>query len=369
MIPKELEPLAEEARKYNVEDFTRKFTRYASIATTYEIERYGYKDLWGARKILWGKYPQFKNLKSFWHSARNGNFKGLKKTAKAHWWKYFDPLGLRDHYIDSIGGGQYAIFATNKYGFTFSVSPALTKGQAEKELAKYKSNFKGLGSVTSKKIVSLINKAQVEGLYYLNDVAEYVKKKTNPKMSYDDFLALKGEIYNVLREQDKGKLTLIKEVMAKTKRQLGGSKIMGQRKRWVYGTRDKRWHLVGPEDRDFGTGISQEEMKRLGKERAKEKYLRPKIIMEGITVKPKLKELLVIAALFAIPMLFSGGTFGQVTPEELEWEQYQARLLKHRKKVLARKPVREALAKRAAREVPIRRVLAKRTISPKRTVM
>lgn len=45
-------------------------------------------------------------------------------------------------------------------------------------------------------------------------------------------------------------------------------------KRWVYGTKTKKWYLVGPEDRDYWCGIIQSDMKKIGKEQAKELYLR-----------------------------------------------------------------------------------------------
>lgn len=45
--------------------------------------------------------------------------------------------------------------------------------------------------------------------------------------------------------------------------------------RYVYGTRDEKWHLVGPEDRDYADGISKKEFDEMGPEAAKAKYLRP----------------------------------------------------------------------------------------------
>ena len=48
--------------------------------------------------------------------------------------------------------------------------------------------------------------------------------------------------------------------------------------RYVYGTRDKKWYLISPDDRDWKYGITEEEMKRLGKKRAREKYLRAVVI-------------------------------------------------------------------------------------------
>jgi len=38
-----------------------------------------------------------------------------------------------------------------------------------------------------------------------------------------------------------------------------------KQKRWVYGTRTRKWYLVGEEDRDFESGIPQELFKGLGK--------------------------------------------------------------------------------------------------------
>ena len=52
-------------------------------------------------------------------------------------------------------------------------------------------------------------------------------------------------------------------------------------KKWVFGTKDKKWHLVGPEDRDYDTGISQKEFKKIGKEKAKKKYLSPSLVGES----------------------------------------------------------------------------------------
>jgi hypothetical protein len=45
-------------------------------------------------------------------------------------------------------------------------------------------------------------------------------------------------------------------------------------KRWVYGTRTHEWILVDNTDRDWKDGISEIEMKRIGRKRAKEQYLK-----------------------------------------------------------------------------------------------
>jgi hypothetical protein len=50
------------------------------------------------------------------------------------------------------------------------------------------------------------------------------------------------------------------------------------KKRYVYGTRDNRWHLVGPEDRDYESGLSPEQFEKLGPEKSKELYLRPVLL-------------------------------------------------------------------------------------------
>ena len=52
--------------------------------------------------------------------------------------------------------------------------------------------------------------------------------------------------------------------------------MMNQLKRWVYGTRDEEWHLVGPHDRDWDDGLTDFEMGFFGKERCKEMYLSPR---------------------------------------------------------------------------------------------
>jgi hypothetical protein len=45
--------------------------------------------------------------------------------------------------------------------------------------------------------------------------------------------------------------------------------------RWVYGTQDQKWHLVGHGDRDYYHGISQERMRQIGQEAARAEYLSP----------------------------------------------------------------------------------------------
>ncbi len=59
-----------------------------------------------------------------------------------------------------------------------------------------------------------------------------------------------------------------------TQNAIAQKKIKGlNKKRWVYGTKKNKWILVGPEDRDFESGISQDDFKRIGKAAAKKKYL------------------------------------------------------------------------------------------------
>lgn len=52
----------------------------------------------------------------------------------------------------------------------------------------------------------------------------------------------------------------------------------GKKKRYVYGTRTKKWYLVGPEDRDFTHGIEPITFKKIGKKKAKNLYLMPRLI-------------------------------------------------------------------------------------------
>ena len=44
-------------------------------------------------------------------------------------------------------------------------------------------------------------------------------------------------------------------------------------RRFVFGTEDEMWHLVGEDDRDFVHGITQDEMSTIGEVMAKDKYL------------------------------------------------------------------------------------------------
>ena len=44
-------------------------------------------------------------------------------------------------------------------------------------------------------------------------------------------------------------------------------------RKWVYGTRNHKWVLVGKDDRDYRYGITQDEMKKIGKRKAIKKYL------------------------------------------------------------------------------------------------
>ena len=49
-------------------------------------------------------------------------------------------------------------------------------------------------------------------------------------------------------------------------------------KRFVYGTRTEKWYLVDETDRDFIHGITIERMQEIGRTKAKEEYLRPRMI-------------------------------------------------------------------------------------------
>ena len=46
-------------------------------------------------------------------------------------------------------------------------------------------------------------------------------------------------------------------------------------KRYVYGTQDKKWHLVGPGDRDYVHGIESEEFDKMTEAERIAKYLAP----------------------------------------------------------------------------------------------
>ena len=55
--------------------------------------------------------------------------------------------------------------------------------------------------------------------------------------------------------------------------------------RWVYGTKDMVWHLVGHGDRDYFHGITQERMKLIGQEAAKAEYLSPALARAAAPVQ------------------------------------------------------------------------------------
>lgn len=46
--------------------------------------------------------------------------------------------------------------------------------------------------------------------------------------------------------------------------------------RFVFGTTEEKWHLVGGDDRDYAHGITQEEMAVIGPVLARDKYLNPR---------------------------------------------------------------------------------------------
>jgi hypothetical protein len=43
-------------------------------------------------------------------------------------------------------------------------------------------------------------------------------------------------------------------------------------KKYVYGSRHKKWYLVGPSDRDYKIGISKKEFEELGSVKALKKW-------------------------------------------------------------------------------------------------
>jgi hypothetical protein len=96
----------------------------------------------------------------------------------------------------------------------------------------------------------------IDGAYARHLAGVYSSKKAIAARGLEVGLELSDEGKKALEESEPN------EVVEKT-----------TEKKLVYGTRDERWHLVGPEDRDYKHGISPEEFKKLGSEKAKEKYL------------------------------------------------------------------------------------------------
>lgn len=63
------------------------------------------------------------------------------------------------------------------------------------------------------KLKSLVIEAQKNGLFYLNDIKEYVINKCDiPKEK------IEGKIYDILKEQDKGQSTLAEQIIIKLER-------------------------------------------------------------------------------------------------------------------------------------------------------
>lgn len=70
--------------------------------------------------------------------------------------------------------------------------------------------------------------------------------------------------------------------------------------RWVYGTQDLKWHLVGHEDRDYAHGISQERMKIIGPDAAKAEYLSPSFAAApAVSEKSNIDKLIAIMEKYA----------------------------------------------------------------------
>ncbi|MDP3353444.1 MAG: hypothetical protein Q8S44_06870, partial [Flavobacteriaceae bacterium] len=59
--------------------------------------------------------------------------------------------------------------------------------------------------------------------------------------------------------------------------------------RWVFGTKDGKWYLVGDEDRDYAHGITQQRMKIIGPEVAKAEYLSPTLMRAAAPVQPVMR--------------------------------------------------------------------------------
>ena len=58
-------------------------------------------------------------------------------------------------------------------------------------------------------------------------------------------------------------------------------------KRWVFGTLDEQWHMVGSDDRDYGYGLTDEEFHALGEPAARKRYLENTVFFTvTFTVRP-----------------------------------------------------------------------------------
>lgn len=63
--------------------------------------------------------------------------------------------------------------------------------------------------------------------------------------------------------------------------------INEKEERWVYGTKNKKWYLVKSGDRDFKSGISQKEFKKIGKKASRKKYLKLEHNINEAPIKTK----------------------------------------------------------------------------------
>lgn len=114
------------------------------------------------------------------------------------------------------------------------------------------------------------------------ELTEYKKVSSNKQA---EKLSITWKVYNDLKnkyttnhmsfsskeEMDKFMSDLEKDNLVSEIKQAANYKL-------VYGTQDEKWHKVGPEDRDYIHGLTQEEFDSLGEEKAKERYLSPRVI-------------------------------------------------------------------------------------------
>ena len=99
---------------------------------------------------------------------------------------------------------------------------------------------------------------------------------------------LSAYIYRIIAENGNGTVTIMPTTSRKENKPVTGlrraelttnihmSELVELR--WVYGTRTGEWYLVDESDRDYASGISYDEMDKIGFDAAKAKYLSPALI-------------------------------------------------------------------------------------------
>jgi len=95
-------------------------------------------------------------------------------------------------------------------------------------------------------------------------------------VSKENLAFLTNNILEEIGGKGKNRQELAQSVFTKNKQS-----TPSQEKRWAYGTKTKKWELIGPEDRDYEHGIPQDKFAKMDKLEAMVEYLSPKWAIEN----------------------------------------------------------------------------------------